>query len=524
MSTTVIVFLVLYYVVVLGIGYWAMRGGSTESLEGYLLGGRKVGPMATALTLQSTSMSGYMFLGAGALGFSQGYWALWYAAGDIGGGVLNLSVIGRRMRKMSQMFGALTSIEYLEKRYPSPAVRLIAGTLTVFLLGFYVLAQFIAGGKGMALVTGIPYPLALAIAVGIILIYTFMGGYLAVAYTDLFQSFIMLIGVMWILLAALAELGGLTAANNAIANVDPTLLSVWGKDLGFQGQWGIVAGAILVFSVGYLGWPHVVTRHMAMSRPATARRAGLWATVWNLFFVPTPYLVGILAILILPGLDDPEMAIFEVAGQLLPAAVTGLVMAAIMAAIMSTADSLLLQTGSIASRDLYERFINPDASEKQMVWVSRALVVAIAAVGYVVALVEPPTVFSIVIFATSVLGSAFLPAFFCAVWWRKANTAGALASMVVGAAVAFTWEFSGLVGTTQLHPMLMGVVSSSITMVAVSLATQKSSPVPDYILEMMNEAAIVGPIPGNYLAATDVALTNEASAISDALNGGHKDG
>ena len=125
MSGTVVVFLILYYVIVLGIGYCAMRRGAGNNLEGYLLGGRKVGPMATALTLQSTSMSGYMFLGAGGLGFSQGYWALWYAAGDIGGGVLNLSVIGRRMRKLSQMFGALTSIEYLEKRYPSPAIRLL---------------------------------------------------------------------------------------------------------------------------------------------------------------------------------------------------------------------------------------------------------------------------------------------------------------------------------------------------------------------------------------------------------------
>ena len=292
---------------------------------------------------------------------------------------------------------------------------------------------------------------------------------------------------------------------------------MWGKGLGFEGQWGIVAGALLVFSIGYLGWPHVVTRHMAMSRPATARRAGLWATVWNLFFVPTPYIVGILAILILPGLDDPEMAIFEVAGALLPAAVTGLVMAAIMAAIMSTADSLLLQTGSIASRDLYERFVNPQASERQMVMVSRGLVLAIAVIGYAVALVEPPTVFKIVIFATSVLGSAFLPAYFCAVWWRKANTPGALSSMVVGASVAFAWEYAGYVEATQVAPMVAGVVSSTVTMIVVSLLTQRIAPVPPYIVGVMDEAATVGPIPKKLLAATDMSLAPEASAIDAAL-------
>ena len=151
MNTTVVSFLVLYYLVVLGIGFWAMRRGASDDLEGYLLGGRDVGPLVTALTLQSTSMSGYMFLGAGSLGYTTGYWSLWFAAGDIGGGVLNLSVIGRRMRKFSQIMGSLTAIEYLEHRYPSSATRLIAASLSVFLLAFYVLAQFIAGGKGLAL-------------------------------------------------------------------------------------------------------------------------------------------------------------------------------------------------------------------------------------------------------------------------------------------------------------------------------------------------------------------------------------
>ncbi len=494
MNGTVIAFLVLYYLVVLGIGLWSMRRGAKD-LEGFLLGGREVGPLVTALTLQSTSMSGFMFLGAGALGYTEGYWALWYAAGDVGGGVVNLSVIGRRMRKLSQLMKALTPIEYLEKRYPSPAIRLFAGFLTVFLLGSYVVAQFIAGGKGLALVTGLPYSMALLLAVSIIIVYTYLGGYLAVAYTDFFQSLVMVIGVVWILVAALTELGGLSAANRALAELDPTLLSAWGRGLGHQGQWGIVLGAVLVFSVGYMGWPHVVTRHMAMKRPSTARLAGAYSTGWNLLFVSSPYILGILAILILPDLSDPEMAIFEVAQRLLPAAVTGIIMAAIMAAIMSTADSLLLQTGSIAARDLYERFINPRATQRQMVWVARLLVLAVGVFGYVVALIEPPTVFAIVLFVTTILGSAFLPAYLCAVWWKRANAPGALASMVIGTGVSFVWQLAALDGPSGLHPMLAGVLSSSLAMVVVSLATQKSHPLPQQILDMMAEASGVGPAP-----------------------------
>jgi sodium/proline symporter len=323
------------------------------------------------------------------------------------------------------------------------------------------------------------------------MLYTLLGGYLAVAYTDALQSIVMLIGIGWILIAALVELGGFTAANESIRGIDATLLSVWGRGLGYEGEWGIVLGAVLIFSVGYMGWPHVVTRHLAMRHPSTARQAGAYATGWNLLFVSAPYILGILAIVILPDLDDPELAIMRLAENLLPASVTGVVMAAIMAAIMSTADSLLLQTGTVASRDLYQRFLNPGASETRMVWVSRSLVLSIGIIGYYIALREPPTVFSIVVFATSVLGSAFLPAYVCAVWWRRANTPGALASMITGALIAFAWEPLAFVESTGLHPMLAGVLGSTIAMIVVSLATQKRSPVPAEIVAAMDEAARV---------------------------------
>ncbi|MCG3179030.1 MAG: Osmoregulated proline transporter OpuE [Phycisphaerae bacterium] len=519
MGPTVIAFLVLYFAVVVAIGYWAMRKGAGKNLEGYLLGGRKVGPLVTAMTLQATSMSGYMFLGAGSAGYGTGYWSLWYASGDIGGGVVNLSIIGRRMRKLSKILGSLTSVEYLEHRYPGAATRLIAATLTIFFLFFYILAQFIAGAKGMAKVTGLGYEWSLLIAVAIILLYTYMGGYFAVAWTDFFQSIVMIIGMIWIFGACLHYLGGFTAANHALAALDPTYLSVWGKGLLNKGQWGEVAGAVLVFSVGYMGWPHVVTRHMAMTRPSTARLAGFYATLWNLFFVTSPYIIGIMAILIVPGLKDPEMAIFAAAGKLLPAAAVGIVMAAIMAAIMSTADSILLQVGSVASRDLYQRFFRRRASEREMVWVARLLVLGIGVAGYLVSVSEPPGVFTIVIFTTSVLGSAFLPAYVCAVWWRKANTPGAVASMVGGAATAIVWQLDwlGLRTLTALHPMFAGLIVSILLIVVVSLCTARVAPVPTHIREAMDETARLGPIPKEMLRSADASLAPQAAAIRQSL-------
>jgi sodium/proline symporter len=223
---------------------------------------------------------------------------------------------------------------------------------------------------------------------------------------------------------------------------------------------------------------------------------------------------------LLPNLEDPELAIFQVANTLLPAAVTGIVMAAIMAAIMSTADSLLLQTGSIASRDLYERFINPKASDREMVLVSRGLVLGIGVVGYVIALVQPPAVFDIVIFATSILSSAFAPAFICAVWWKKANTPGAIASIIVGASVSFVWEIANLTDTTTVAPVTVGLLASTLTIIVVSLATQSIAPVSGRILAALDETTKVGPIPKRMLAMSDIALSPEAEEIGSIL--GHE--
>ncbi|MEX5249821.1 sodium/proline symporter, partial [Kocuria sp. CPCC 205260] len=330
------------------------------------------------------------------------------------------------------------------------------------------------------------------------------------AYTDFVQAIIMLIGMLWILIATLISVGGLTQGNQRIAELDSTLLTMWGQGLAYEGQWGIVIGALLIFSIGYMGWPHVVVSHMAMKRPSVARTAGAYSMIFNLLFIPGPYLIGLFALLLVPTLANPETAVFAMADAVLPPFAVGIVMAAIMAAIMSTADALLLQSGTIASQDIYARFINRNMSDRQSVWVSRLIVLLLAVAGFAIAAVEPPAVAAVVIFSTTVLGSAFVPAYICAVWWKKANTVGAITSMLVGTISSVGWELADLSTATGLDPMVIGILCSTAAMVVGSLATQGSHPVPERIQRALDETKRIGPIPAGLMLGQDRNLAAQA--------------
>ena len=502
-----IVFILLYFAAVIGIGL-AVSRRSSKSREGYLLGGRSLGAPVTALRMQSTSMSGYMFLGAGGLGYSQGYYGMWFALGDLGGGVLNLSIIGRRMRKLSYLLGSITSIGYLERRYPSIWTKLVAGPIALACLFLYVLAQLLAGGQGFSSVTGLGLNTSLVIAVSIILIYTFLGGYLAVAYTGFLQAIIMVIGMLWILIATVQHVGGLTAGHESVKEVNANLLTMWGAEGQYFGEWGVILGALLIFSIGYIGYPHVNVGHMSMKRPSIARTAGLYSTGFNLLFIPGAYLIGLFALLIVPNLDNPELAIFEVAQVVLPPFAVGLVMAAIMAAIMSTADSILLQAGTIASQDLGGTLIK-NLSEKAAVNISRIVIFVIAIIGLILAMWQPPGVFDLVVFATATMGSAFVPAYVCAVWWKKANTPGAIISMLAGAVGAVCGQIFDTAGMWGMDPMMVGIISSVLGIIIGSLATQKSHPVPAEVLAAVEETMRVAPIPKHLVIGEDATLSTQ---------------
>ena len=346
--------LLAYFVGMIGMGvYWNKRAASSS--EDFMLGGRSMGPLVTALTLQTTAMSGYMFMGGPAYAYEVGWFAVFYAVGDAGGGLVNLSLLGRRMRRMSQLLDAISPIEYLEKRYESIPVKVIAIIISVFGLGGYVLAQFLSAGQTMVALFGFPLAIGLPIGAAVILIYTFIGGYFAVAWTDVIQGFIMIGALIGVLILSMVNVGGFTGLNNRLAAIDPTYLSVWGQGERYHGAVGMIAGSILIYLIGYMGLPHCVNKHMAMESPKAAKKSVVYATVWTQFFCFTPYILGLFGIILLPGLSgsDVELVIPKLADMMFPDVVSAIVLTAIMSAIMSTVAALLLLIGTLVSVDFY---------------------------------------------------------------------------------------------------------------------------------------------------------------------------
>ncbi|ELY72926.1 osmoregulated sodium/proline symporter [Natrinema pellirubrum DSM 15624] len=459
-----------YLLGLLGFGYLASQ--KLDDLSDYLLGGRTIGSGVTALTLQATSMSGFMFMGGPALAFKQGLWALWYAAGDFGGGLVNLAVLGRNLRRVTEALGSLTPIEWLEDRYMHASVRVVGATIAIIFLSAYVIAQFIAAGKAIEAISGLPFIYGLSIGAGIIVLYTFVGGYLAVAWTDAFQAIVMAIGMNVILIAGIIEVGGPSSLVNKIAAKDPTYLSIWGKGFAHAGEWGVVAGAVLIYSIGYMGLPHAVVRHLSMKDPDTAKGAAIWNVFYNTFFIYQPYILGLMAIVLLPNLSDPEMAVIRLATSLLPGILAAIILAALMAAVMSTADSLLIMAGSILSRDVVQRFAADDLSDDQMFLWSRMLVLTIGVVGVIIAAVQPPGIFDLVVFAFGGLGTAFLVPNVAGVYWDRANWQGALAAMIGGAGTNIIWTVQDLQSVSAIHPFFAGILGSALLMIVVTLITE----------------------------------------------------
>lgn len=476
METGTILALVIYFAAMLAIGLYAYRQ-STSNLSEYMLGGRKLGPAVTALSAGASDMSGWLLMGLPGALYALGISQIWLAVGLVIGAWLNYLLLAPRFRVYTEHAkDSITLPDYLENRFADRTrmLRLISALVIVVFFTLYTASGVVAGGKLFESVFGLDYFWGLALTAGVVIAYTLLGGFLAVSMTDFVQGIIMFLALILVPVAALNVVGGIGPVITTVQNLNPTHLDI------FTGTSVLGIISLLAWGLGYFGQPHIIVRFMAIRSVKdfpVARRIGMsWMIISLIGAIATGF-VGI-AYIHQTGqeLKDPETIFILMSQVLFHPFVTGFLLAALLAAVMSTISSQLLVTSSALTQDFYKTFLNKTASDKHLVMMGRVSVFAVALVAIVIALDRSSSILSLVSNAWAGFGAAFGPLVLMSLYWRRMNHWGALAGMVTGAVTVLVWVFSPLtIDGKQLddfiYAMVPGVLFSTVAIILVSKFT-----------------------------------------------------
>ncbi|RPF70654.1 sodium/proline symporter PutP [Aurantiacibacter spongiae] len=480
MQTPTLVSLALYFILMLAIGLYAWKK-STEDSEGYLLGGRDLHPAVAALSAGASDMSGWLLLGLPGALYLSGLVEAWIGIGLFAGAVANWIIVAPRLRRQTVEYGnALTIPEFLANRFPdkATALRLTSAIIIVIFFAVYSAAGLVGGGllfESSFIDTNLlgfsPYMAGVLLTALVVLAYTMVGGFLAVSLTDFVQGCIMVLALVIMPLVVLYGQGGggIGQMTQTLETIDPDFLS-WFGGLSFIGFLSAVT-----WGLGYFGQPHIIVRFMAVREggiPA-ARNIGLtWMAV---------ALVGALGIGLAgrayvernPGLaiENSETVFILLANTLFHPFVTGFLLAALLAAIMSTISSQLLVSSSSLTEDFYRLFIRKDASEREMVNVGRVCVGLVSVAAIIIASDPESGVLDLVANAWAGFGAAFGPLIVLSLMWKRMTGAGAVAGLVTGAAVVIVWIATGLNESTGIYEIIPGFIASWLAIWLVSRAT-----------------------------------------------------
>lgn len=463
--------LAAYFIVMIAIGLYGFKESTSDS-SGYLLGGRKLGPAVTSLSAGASDMSGWMLLGLPGAMYVSGLSASWIAFGLLLGALTNYLVVAPRLRVYTEVaHDAITIPEYFEKRFEDRTrlLRVISSIVIVVFFTLYTSSGVVAGGKLFDSAFGLDYRIGLYVTAGVVVLYTLLGGFMAVSMTDFVQGCIMFVALVMVPLVALTGVGGVSELKTTLNEIDPTMLNLFGG----VGLVGIISA--MSWGLGYFGQPHIIVRFMAIRSVkdvAAARNIGMsWMFVTIVGALATG-LVG-LAYVTQRGipLEDPETIFIVLSSDLLfNPYVGGFLLAAILAAIMSTISSQLLVSSSSLTEDFYKIFLRRNASETELVTIGRIAVVAVAAVAIALAYNPDSNVLELVSNAWAGFGAAFGPIVILSLFWKRMTRWGALAGMVVGAVTVLLWVY--VLGLSPvMYEIVPGFIACMVTVVVVSLIT-----------------------------------------------------
>lgn len=461
----------LYLLLMLGIGVFAWT--KTNSLSDYILGGRKLGCWTTALSAGASDMSAWLLLGLPGYAYVAGYEAIWIAVGLMMGTTLNWFLVAPGLRLQSEAMGnALTIPEFLENRFQDKthAIRTISAIFILFFFIFYTSSGLVAGGKLFESVFNLPYHWAVVTGTVAILVYTTLGGFLAVSWTDLFQGLLMSLALVITALYALDMSGGWQATQSAMTLHNIALTDLFlTLDNQTLSKIGIIS--LLGWGLGYFGQPHILTRFMAIRSHTMIPRARNIALVWTLVSLSCALLIGFsgiaLAEINLTGTDS-EKVFIEIVQLLFHPVPAGICLAAILAAIMSTADSQLLVASTAFTEDLYQALFEREVSQTRLIAIGRIMVVCIALLACLMALHQEETVLGMVAYAWAGFGAAFGPVLLLCLFWKKLTLRGAIGGIIIGATTVILWhQLDG--GMFTLYELVPAFFFSAIGCVTLSM-------------------------------------------------------
>lgn len=506
MSDQIKIFLAMagYMLIVIGIGiYFARR--ANKNAENYFLGGRSLGPWVAAMSAEASDMSGWLLMGLPGLA----YWcgladATWTAIGLALGTYVNWLIVAKRLRKYSAVSGdAITVPEFFSNRFheDKKVIRIIASLLILVFFTVYAGSCFVTCGKLFGTLFGYSYHSMMITGAIFVIIYTFLGGFLAESASDFMQSIVMIIALVSVLVLGTINAGGIGAVIENAKDI-PGYFSLTESAVPFtidglqmiKNQKPMFTQPVdypvlsmfsmLAWGLGYFGMPQVLLRFMAIRKVSELKKSRRIATVWvviSLFAAVAIGVVGRAYLTIEHALltkSDAENVFVVMSENLLPPLLAGVIMAGILAATISSSDSYLLIASSALANDVYKGVIKKDANDKQVMWISRAALLLIALVGIIIAWDEDSVIFNIVSFAWAGFGATFGPLMLFSLFWKRVNRTGAIAGMLSGAATVFIWKLvlnPQLGGVFAIYELLPAFIVSSIVIVVVSLCTKEPS-------------------------------------------------
>lgn len=444
-----------------------------KTIADFVLAGRRLNVWLVSFSERASGESAWLLIGLPGLALASGFNAIWPAIGCVSGILFSWIFISRRLRIQTEKHNALTLPDLFENRFSDNThlLRMVSTVIIIFFFTIYVSAQFLAAGKVLNTIFGISQFQGMMIGAFIIVIYTIMGGFFAVAWTDLLQGTIMVFTLVLLPIVGLIELGGIDKLSFALKNIDPGLLLVGGGKEGFPMIASILGG--LGIGLGYMGQPHLVTRFMAIKDPRKLRQGTLIAICWALLAFWGAVLIGIIGLGLFGNIfADQEQIMPYMTKTLVPAWLAGILISGAIAAMMSTADSQLLVSTSAISRDIYNQMMKKDAPERRLVLISRVATLIIGLIAFLLALSAQSLVYWLVLYAWAGLGASFGPALLTTLWWKRVTKWGVFSGMVVGTVTVLIW-YNVPVLKNSLYELIPSFFLSLFSIIIVSLLTQK---------------------------------------------------